>query len=311
MKVVINPAYSFLSDFINNLPDCFESDGDVIYEGRNTIKQFSIKNIDIAVKSFKVPLLVNRFTYTYFRKSKAARSYYYAFEIKRRGFLTPDPIAYVETYKGGLFKGSYFVSVYDSASETVRSLMAGENVPDAENKLRSFAFFTAALHEAEIYHIDYSPGNVLIKNMPDNTYQFSLIDINRMHFKSVSKEEALKNLDRMCLSRRISSDIARYYAQYKGWNAKNTADKVNNYSDHFFELKAFSFARKKLKRSKGICYTLFGPILLYQLLCKFRVFFLNGKSKGRLYIKETDLYNKYIHESDVRGVLQSKYNYPV
>ena len=208
-------------------------------------------------------------------------------------------------------KGSYFVSVYDSASETVRSLMAGENVPDAENKLRSFAFFTAALHEAEIYHIDYSPGNVLIKNMPDNTYQFSLIDINRMHFKSVSKEEALKNLDRMCLSRRISSDIARYYAQYKGWNAKNTVDKVNDYSDHFFELKAFNFARKKLKRSKGICYTLFGPILLYQLLCKFRVIFLNGKSKGRLYIKETDLYNKYIHESDVRGVLQSKYNYPV
>jgi hypothetical protein len=189
--------------------------------------------------------------------------------------------------------------------------MAGENVPDAENKLRSFAFFTAALHEAEIYHIDYSPGNVLIKNMPDNTYQFSLIDINRMQFKSVSKEEALKNLDRMCLSRRISSDIARYYAQYKGWNAKNTVDKVNDYSDHFFELKAFNFARKKLKRSKGICYTLFGPILLYQLLCKFRVIFLNGKSKGRLYIKETDLYNKYIHESDVRGVLQSKYNYPV
>ena len=228
MKVVINPAYLFLSDFINNLPDCFESEGEVIYEGRNTIKRFSIKNMDIAVKSFKVPLLVNRFTYTYFRKSKAARSYYYAFEIKRRGFLTPDPIAYVETYKGGLLKGSYFVSVYDSASETVRSLMAGENVPDAENKLRSFAFFTAALHEAEIYHIDYSPGNVLIKNMPDNTYQFSLIDINRMQFKSVSKEEALKNLDRMCLSRRISSDIARYYAQYKGWNAKNTADKVNN-----------------------------------------------------------------------------------
>ena len=46
-------------------------------------------------------------------------------------------------------------------------------------------------------------------------------------------------------------------------------------------------------------------------LCKFRVIFLNGKSKGRLYIKETDLYNKYIHESDVRGVLLSKYNYPV
>ena len=302
MKVVINPAYLFLSDFINNLPDCFESEGEVIYEGRNTIKQYSIKNIDIAVKSFKVPLLVNRLAYTYFRKSKASRSYYYAFEIKRRGFLTPDPIAYIETYKGGLLKGSYFVSVYDSASETVRSLMAGEDVPDAENKLRSFASFTAALHEAGIYHVDYSPGNVLIKNLSDNTYQFSLIDINRMQFKSVSKEEAYVNLARLSFSPSALSLIAKQYALCRGWDINETDYNMSSRSDTYFKNYTYRLAYKSWRKMGGSI--LNNPIWKYKTYLWVSKFsFITFSCKEKLLSKQQQLYSKYIAEYDFRKVL--------
>lgn len=306
MKVVINPAYSFLSDFINNLPDYFESEGEVIYEGRNTIKQYSIKNIDIAVKSFKVPLLVNRLAYTYFRKSKAARSYHYAFEIKRRGFLTPDPIAYVETYKVGLLKRSYFVSVYDSASETVRSLMAGENVPDAENKLRSFASFTAALHEAGIYHVDYSPGNVLIKNLSDSTYSFSLIDINRMQFKQVSKKDAYVNFARLSFSPSALSAIAKQYALCRGWDVNETDCNMTSQSDAYFKNYAYRLACKSWRKTGGSLWN--NPVWKYKMyLLLRRLPFISSSSREKLLLLGRKIYDEHIAPFDFRSVLLSKY----
>ena len=39
MKVVINPKYNFLTDFIYHLPGCFFKDGETIYQGRNILKK--------------------------------------------------------------------------------------------------------------------------------------------------------------------------------------------------------------------------------------------------------------------------------
>ena len=81
MKVVTNPAYPFLADFFCHLSDRFETEGTTIYEGRNVLKRFNIEGCELVVKSFKVPFFVNRVVYALFRKSKARRSYEYAFEI--------------------------------------------------------------------------------------------------------------------------------------------------------------------------------------------------------------------------------------
>ena len=125
MKVVTNPAYPFLTLFLSHLSDRFETEGTTIYEGRNMLKRFNIEGCELVVKSFKVPLFVNRVVYTFFRKSKARRSYEYAFELLKRGSSTPEPLGYIEVYKHGLFKYSYSVSAYSEATD-IREYMNGQ-----------------------------------------------------------------------------------------------------------------------------------------------------------------------------------------
>ena len=94
MKVVTNPAYPFLADFFCHLSDRFETEGITIYEGRNVLQRFNIEECELVVKSFMVPFFVNRVVYTLFRKSKARRSYEYAFEVLKRGRHPPDSRGY-------------------------------------------------------------------------------------------------------------------------------------------------------------------------------------------------------------------------
>lgn len=306
MKVVINPAYSFLSDFINNLPDCFESDGDVIYKGRNTIKVYSVNGVNIAVKSFKIPLFVNRIAYTCFRKSKAARSFIHACKIKQLGFHTPEPISYIETFSGNLLKHSFFLSVYDSESETVRSLMAGEDKLDSTNKLFRFACFTAKLHQAGVYHFDYSPGNILIKNLPNNDYQFSLIDINRMKFKHVTKVDAYNNMSRLSSCSSVLYEIAKQYAICRGWNINETERNMTARSNRYFENYAFRLAWKSLKKSG--CTFWCNPILKYKIcIWSSKLPIFTAAYKKKLLQKEQMLYKEYIAQYDFRKVLSDRY----
>ncbi len=48
------------------------------------------------------------------------------------------------------------------------------------------------LHKNNILHLDYSPGNILIKEA-DGRHIFKIVDINRMIFKNLSLDERLKN----------------------------------------------------------------------------------------------------------------------
>ena len=55
MKIIINPAYQQLADFVSRIPDIFDREGSVIYEGRYVIKVFQAGNIVLNVKRFKKP----------------------------------------------------------------------------------------------------------------------------------------------------------------------------------------------------------------------------------------------------------------
>ena len=73
MKVVINPKYNFLTDFIYHLPGCFFKDGETIYQGRNILKKYDIQGYRLIVKRFKRPNIINQIVYSFFRRSKARR----------------------------------------------------------------------------------------------------------------------------------------------------------------------------------------------------------------------------------------------
>ena len=102
MKVVINPKYSFLTDFIYHLPECFFKEGETIYQGRNILKRYDVQGFHLIVKRFKRPYIINQIVYSFFRESKARRSFGYSLEVQKRGIGVADPIAYIEIKHGGL-----------------------------------------------------------------------------------------------------------------------------------------------------------------------------------------------------------------
>lgn len=308
IKVVINPEYSFLTEFINKLPENFSSEGEIIYNERNVLKRYQVHEVDMIVKSFKVPIFVNKIAYSFFRKSKASRSYEYALGILKRGGSTPAPIAYIEEYKHGMLYRSYYISIFNAKAETVRKYMDG-TVMNAEDIWRSFIRFTINMHRCGILHVDYSPGNILIETKPDGSYQFTLIDINRLCFKQVTQEEALCNFDRLALSVDVSTRLAEIYAEECLLDKDKTVEKINTCSDRFFLKRTIKETAKQIKRQQGKWASFMGPLQYYFFLRWIRTYLLNGRKDNILYRKERDIYLSYIKPKDERQVFNRQYHY--
>ena len=107
MKIVLNPEYKFLQQFVQDLPTRFASEGKVIQDKRNTIKVFEYKELEINVKRYRVPIFINRIAYRFFRKSKEVKAYFNSLHVTKRGFNTQDSIDCIETLSAGLITYSY------------------------------------------------------------------------------------------------------------------------------------------------------------------------------------------------------------
>src|SRR6478736_5146940 len=99
MHLKINNNFKGNIDSIKKYLFDFKTTGKVFGDGkRNIIKLFELEGKTINVKSFKVPNLINKIVYKYFRKSKARRSFEYATLLLENEIGTPKPIAYLENY---------------------------------------------------------------------------------------------------------------------------------------------------------------------------------------------------------------------
>jgi hypothetical protein len=223
MSVVISPPCRALSEFVNQVPARFAGEGELIYKGRNELKLFCADGRKIVVKSFRVPHLLNRFVYTFFRSSKARRSYDYSFELIARGFHVPDPVAYIETFELGLLKNSYYISGYTGAVTLCEQFSF--IYPHTEEKtgiLLAFAAFTARLHEAGIYHSDYSNRNILYIKEGDGRLRFELVDVNRLRFCRVGWKKACKSFHRLDMSEEMLGIVAAEYARLRNFDIEKT-----------------------------------------------------------------------------------------
>ena len=73
-----------------SIPERFAAgEGTVVYKGRNELRKMTYGGLDLVVKSFHRPNLVNRFVYGVFRPSKAKRSYDHARMYQEIGVGTP------------------------------------------------------------------------------------------------------------------------------------------------------------------------------------------------------------------------------
>ncbi|MFT7003541.1 MAG: serine/threonine protein kinase [Sulfurimonas sp.] len=193
-KYNINKKNINLLSSLLDIKNIFQKSNSSIHKARNELKVVEFNGIKYVVKSFKVPHIINRIAYTFLRDGKAKKSYQNALKLHKLNVTTPEPIGVIEFFKMGLLSESYFISVFEPYDFTIREVFH-HKAEDYQEILKQFAKFTYKIHQKGVWHVDYSLGNILITKT-DDTYKFSLVDINRMEFKSINDYEGLKNLNK-------------------------------------------------------------------------------------------------------------------
>ena len=248
MKKNFNFNFNTFEAELTKLIHNFSTTGTLFGDGqRNTIKLFEFKNKTINVKSFKTPNFINKIVYTYFRKSKARRSFEYATILLEKGIGTPQPIAYFENQDWIGLKDSYYISEHLNCDLTFRELVEIPDFPDHENVLKQFTRFSFELHEKGIEFLDHSPGNTLIKKGIDGQYKFYLVDLNRMDFhQTMDFDSRMKNLSHLTPKKEMVTLMSAEYATLYNSSFEEVFEKMWFYTHEFQE----RFAKKRRLKKK-------------------------------------------------------------
>ncbi|MDE6451005.1 MAG: lipopolysaccharide kinase InaA family protein [Odoribacter sp.] len=228
----LNPSFEHLRTFIAALPDTFSGSGEILYKGRNEIRIFEKEGLRLNVKEYGIPVFPNRIIYHLFRTTKAQRAYEYAFRLKEAGFNTPEPVAFIITRQRGLLGKCYFISLQVDYPRRFYEF-GTEPLEGKEHIVRDFGLFTAQLHNAGIYHKDYSPGNILFDTRKGKT-EFCLVDINRMEFKNVTLQEGCRNFARLWGKEPFFRLLAETYAEERHYNPQQCVREVLKYRREFW-----------------------------------------------------------------------------
>jgi len=246
MRKVIHSKYlndeNALDDFILNYENRGEAFGN---QDRNSLRLFSLNDEVLNAKSFRVPNLINKIAYRFFRKSKAERSYNYANKLIDLNIGTPQPVAFYEFKSAFFFGKSYYISHQIDCDITFRELTKDFNIPNHEAILRAFTRFTYKLHENHVNFLDHSPGNTLI-NFNNGNYEFYLVDLNRMNFESLSFEERIKNFSKLAVHQSIIEVMSDEYAKCINEDYEKVFNLMWKYTNDFQE----KYHRKRRLKKK-------------------------------------------------------------
>ena len=219
-SITIHPKFEFLKDYIENIPLTFESLPHVLYRDRNVIKTDEVSKVKLVIKSYGRIYLTNRIRYSFFHPSKAERAYKNGLRLLVEGFLTPEPVAFIECFKGRLLRESYFITLHSDFTPLASIISDG---PDA--LIKDLVGFAHQLHRHGIYHMDFSMGNVLCKKQNDH-FQFSLVDNNRMEFRKFNYSKGLKTFKRLGLNNAQLTDVAKEYSRLEKKNENRTIQQI-------------------------------------------------------------------------------------
>ena len=216
--MLLNNKYEHLREWLGRLPEQFEQLGEVIYDKRNQLRVIEAPDGTLVnVKRFCKTHLLNRVVYSSgIRQPKGLRAFLYPTRLLERGIDTPEPIAYIEQRHCGLLGLSYFVSVQSPLKHTLYEFGDAKE-GTYEEMAEALGRFTAMMHDREVLHLDYSPGNILW-DKDDEGYHFTVVDINRMRFGKVNMEDGCAALCRLWGPKRFIELIARSYAKARGFD---------------------------------------------------------------------------------------------
>lgn len=227
MKIVVNPTYKAYESFFKDLPSRFEREGILLHRGRNQVKQFELPDgTPCVVKRYKVPHLLQRIVYRWFRPSKAQRAYTFALRLVDMEIDTPTPMCYIEKSSGLLFADSYFVSTRCDYPPLYPVLFEAEQFdPELASSL---AGFLVEMHQKGFLHGDLNLTNILYHEGIDGEVKFTVIDTNRSHFiEEPTKEQCLHNLVRLTHRHELMCYVVKDYARLRGWDVETSWEKVH------------------------------------------------------------------------------------
>jgi len=239
---IINLSYQ---DLITNIKTYFQDEKNItLFQKRNTIKIVIFQNKQYVVKSFKIPHLLNQIVYKFFRDSKAKRSYENSVKLINLNINTPKPIGYIEFSSPFLFQESFYISEFFNYDFEIRAVFNDKEFKDREKILKEFIIFSYDLHQKGIYHIDYSPGNILVKQ-ENSSYIFSIIDVNRMKFLKMDIKLKMKSLSKLTKDDEDNTLLLHFYHKVSNIPLEEL-EKDFQYA--LLEEKAYLEKKKRLKK---------------------------------------------------------------
>lgn len=246
IKVRVNPDFNHIKDFLKSLPVKFDSNGETIKDGRNEIKVIEYNNHKLCIKSFNKVTVFNRYMYSWFRPTKAKRSYVVARRLGQLGIDTPEPVGYVEVYgKWRILKKAYYISLYFEHEFDMTDVL-DKTIDCQEKILTCFASEMATVvHPAGAWHNDLNGGNILINKIGEDKWSFSFIDLNRLKFKSfILPVQGLTNLKKMTNKPVALALLAEQYAL--------ESDKSPRFYSLLLQRNNFRFSVRRYLIKKGL-----------------------------------------------------------
>jgi len=246
MHKIINPLYQDHTKILDHFILNYETEGEPFgNQARNDLRLFQLENEQLNVKSFRIPNLINKVAYRFFRKSKAERSFTYANKLANIGIGTPKPVAFYEFKSFFFFGKSYYISEHLNCDFTYRELTTDFNIPNYEQILRAFTRFTFRLHENNINFLDHSPGNTLIQINKEDA-EFYLVDLNRMNFEKMNLDKRIKNFAKLTTHKSMVAIMSDEYAKCINEDYNKLVGLMWQYTQEFQE----SFHRRRRLKQK-------------------------------------------------------------
>ena len=247
-RMCIAEPYRAYRDSIAEIPDRFPDHGDTLHSGRNLIKTLTMTSpglepIEVAVKAFAVPALPRGFVYAHLRRSKALRSMLNAQKLVQLDIHTPDPVACIECQDSGCLRRSYYVCRYwPHDCDLIALLYRGApRRPDTRALLHQLARFTIAQHDRGVLHLDYNPGNILVR-ITGTRFDFALVDLNRLRFAQPDMNDRICGLVRLTTDVEYMAIIGRHYARLHGVDPQDFCRRLER------QQQRFSTGRRRMKR---------------------------------------------------------------